>query len=220
MSHGHHLSNPGNRDEDLRSQQSSFMPPQPVSNPNPWDENWTAQEEGQRQVVINPDLLGKKLDLPEDDDEEPIEEKVTTVPPVDIMDIPNEVMEGIFEKLSDAEAVRLLSVSRAAPLRWEGKKRMDEIQAKRRLLAKALAAWRHWFRYVRPRDFPRTLSYANRDFRVQEAVKDYYRFNVGIKTGKDTINSIAHRWGVFGTEIRDVITWSETDSSDDDVMQQ
>ena len=73
---------------------------------------------------------------------------------------------------------------------------------------------------MRPRDFPRTLSYANRDFRVQEAVKDYYRFNVGVKTGKDTINSIAHRWGVFGTEIRDVITWSEIDSSDDDVMQQ
>ena len=37
------------------------------------------------------------------------------------LDIPNDVMEGIFEQLTDVEAVRLLSVSKAAPSRWEGR---------------------------------------------------------------------------------------------------
>ena len=139
---------------------------------------------------------------------------------MDILDIPNDVMEGIFEQLTDVEAVRLLSISKAAPSRWEGRKRVEKIQAKRRLQAKVLKAWRHWFRYIRPREFPRTLSLENRDFRIQEAAKDVYRFNMRVLTGKDSINSIAHRWGVYGTEVREFLQWSETDSSDDDVMQQ
>ena len=54
---------------------------------------------------------------------------------------------------------------------------------------------------------------------ILEAVKDFYRFNVGVPTGKNTIVDTAQRWGVYGTEVRDVITWSEIDSSDNDVMQ-
>ena len=60
---------------------------------------------------------------------------------MDILDIPNDVMEGIFEQLSDVEAVRLLSISKAAPSRWEGRKRVERIQEKRRLQAKVLKAW-------------------------------------------------------------------------------
>ena len=67
-----------------------------MSNPNLWDENWSAQEDVQRQVVIIPDQRDDTLDLPEAGDEEQINAENPAVPPVEILDIPNEVMEGIF----------------------------------------------------------------------------------------------------------------------------
>ena len=197
-----HISNPEERDEDMMSQHSAGTELQSESGPSQWDQSMTlTMADGEGQQSEN-DLA-----------EPPVES-------VDILDIPNDVMEGVFELLSDAEAVRLLSISKAAPSRWEGRKRVEGIQEKRRLQAKVLEAWKHWFRYIRPREFPRTHSLENRDFRVQEAAKDVYRFNTRVLTGKDSINSIAHRWGVFGTEVREFLMWSETDSSDDDVMQQ
>ena len=191
-----HVSTPERRDEDIMSQHSAGTE---LQSDNGLNVPMTLSDgEGQQ----DDNLAGPTAEM------------------MDILDIPNDVMEGIFEQLTDVEAVRLLSISKAAPSRWEGRKRVEKIQAKRRLQAKVLKAWRHWFRYIRPREFPRTLSLENRDFRIQEAARDVYRFNIRVLTGKDSINTIAHRWGVYGTEVREILQWSETDSSDDDVMQQ
>ena len=197
-----HVSNLERREEDVMSQHSASTELHSEGGPSQWDQDMT-------QIMTDGEGQQSGNDLAEPPAES-----------VDILDIPNDVMEGVFELLSDAEAVRLLSVSKVAPSVWEGRKRVERILEKRRLQAKVLKAWKHWFRYIRPREFPRTHSLENRDFRVQEAAKDVYRFNTRILTGKESINSIAHRWGVFGTEVREFLMWSETDSSDDDVMQQ
>ena len=192
-----HVSNPEMRDEDMMSQHSAGTELQ--------------SDNGLNETMTLSDGVGQQDDT---NLAEPTAEMM------DILDIPNDVMEGIFEQLSDVEAVRLLSVSKDAPSRWDGRRRIEGIQAKRRLLAKALEAWRRWFRYIRPRDCPRTLSLENREYRIREAAKDVHRFNERVLTGKDSINTIAHRWGVYGTEVREILQWTETDSSDDDVMQQ
>ena len=75
------------RDEDLISQQSTDIQMQPVSNPNQWDESMTLPKAGTGGQLSGED---------------------SAVPPVsfvNILDIPNDVMEGIFEQLPDAEAV-------------------------------------------------------------------------------------------------------------------
>ena len=197
-----HVSNPERRDEDVMSQHSAGTELHSEGGPSQWEQDLAlTMTDGEGQQSGN-------------DPAEPPAESV------DLLDIPNDVMEGVFDLLTDDEAVRLLSVSKAAPTVWEGRKRVEGIQEKRRLQAKVLRAWKHWFRYIRPREFPRMHSLENRDFRIQEAAKDVYRFNTRVLTGKESINNIAHRWGVYGTEVREFLMWSETDSSDDDVMQQ
>ena len=49
------------------------------------------------------------------------------------------------------------------------------------------------------------------------------RFNRDTRAEKMSINAIARVWGVYGTELRELIDWQEggdDDSSDDDIMQQ
>ena len=197
-----HVSNPERRDEDVMSQHSAGT--ELLSEDSP-------SQRKQEVALTMTDGEGPQSG------NNPAE---TPAESVDLLDIPNDVMEGVFDWLTDDEAVRLLSISKTAPSVWEGRKRVEGIQKKRKLQAKVVKAWKYWFRYIRPRDFPRTLSQENRDFRIREAARDVHRFNTRLLTGKDSINTIAHRWGVYGTEVREFLMWSETDSSDDDVMQQ
>ena len=79
-------------------------------------------------------------------------------------------------------------------------------------MERMLGVWMYWQRWERLREVAPTMS--NREDRLEQALRDYYRFNVHARTNKMTINQIAHCWHVFGTELREEIEFARLEVTD------
>lgn len=137
----------------------------------------------------------------------------------DLDNLDVDVILDICRALPRTQQVHFLLASSAVSRHPEVRILLFQLRRTQKAMERVLGGWMYWQRWERPREVAPTMP--NREDRLEQALRDYYRFNVHARTNKMTINQIAHGWHVFGTELREEIEFQEqqTDSDYDDVMQ-
>ena len=142
-------------------------------------------------------------------------------PSLPLSDLPTDVIMGIREKLPPKEQAKFLTTDRSVARRPEVKEVLFQLKKVQRSLFNLMGEWAYYIRWIQPREIARTITI--RQDRLDLAYRHYVRFNRDTRAEKMSINAIARVWGVYGTELRELIDWQEggdEDSSDDDIMQQ
>ena len=142
-------------------------------------------------------------------------------PSLPLSDFPTDIIMGIREKLPPKEQAKFLTTDRSVARRPEVKEVLFQLKKVQRSLFNLIGEWAYYIRWIQPRDTARTITI--RQDRLDLAYRHYVRFNRDTRAEKMSINAIARVWGIYGTELRELIDWQEggdDDSSDDDIMQQ
>ena len=142
-------------------------------------------------------------------------------PSFPLADLPTDILMRIRETLPPKEQAKFLTSVRSVARRPEVKKILFQLKRVQRSLFDLMGEWAYYIRWIQPREIARTVPL--RQDRLDLAYRHYVRFNRDTRAEKMSINAIARVWGVYGTELRELIDWQEggdDDSSDDDIMQQ
>ena len=141
-------------------------------------------------------------------------------PSLPLSDLPTNIIMGIREKLPPKEQAKFLTADRSVARRPEVKEVLFQLKKVQRSLFNLMGEWTYYIRWIQPKEIARTVTI--RQDRLNLAYGHYVCFNRDTRTEKMSINAIARIWGVYGTELRELIDWQERgddDSSDDDIMQ-
>ena len=142
-------------------------------------------------------------------------------PSLPLADLPTDILMRIRKILPPKEQAKFLTSDRSVARRPEVKEVLFQLKKVQRSLFNLMGEWAYYIRWIQPREIARTVPI--RQDRLDLAYRHYVRFNRDTRAEKMSINAIARVWGVYGTELRELIDWQEggdDDSSDDDIMQQ
>ena len=142
-------------------------------------------------------------------------------PSLPLADLPTNILMGIREKLPPKEQAKFLTTDQSVAWRPEVKEILFQLKKVQRSLFNLMGEWAYYIRWIQPREIARTIPI--RQDRLDLAYRHYVRFNWDMRAEKMSINAIARVWGVYRTELRELIDWQkggDDDSSDDDIMQQ
>ena len=142
-------------------------------------------------------------------------------PTLPLADLPMDIIFAVKDNLPRKDQVKFLTAVGPIARRPEVKRVLFQIKRVQRQLFRLMGEWNYYLRWVQPKELARGI--ADRDERIACAYRHYCKYGKNTRFEQMSINDIAHLWGVFGTELREEIDWQEggdTDSSDDDIMQQ
>ena len=142
-------------------------------------------------------------------------------PSLPLADLPTDILMRIRKILPPKEQAKFLTSDRSVARRPEVKEVLFQLKKVQQSLFNLMGEWAYYIRWIQPREIARTVPI--RQDRLDLAYRHYVRFNRDTRAEKMSINAIARVWGVYGTELRELIDWQEEgddDSSDDNIMQQ